>query len=97
MELKLTIIRNDSNGNPRFVVHFLALLTVDESHSVMNVSKYLDIALPRGRKIGGRKFNNKSFGGGIVFQSYATDELMGLINEVTGRGYTSVNVTTRIN
>jgi hypothetical protein len=31
--------------------------------------------LKRARKIGGKKFHNKQFGGGIVFQSYSDNEL----------------------
>lgn len=40
------------------------------------------LALYRSRQLGGRKFNNKKFGGGIVFQSYDLDDLCGLINEI---------------
>ena len=58
-----TRINNDTNGNPRFVVHYLQMADTYER------------ALYLGRKLGGRKFHNKQYGGGIAFQSYNTDQL----------------------
>jgi hypothetical protein len=55
-----TQINNDSNGNPRYVVHYLQL------------ADNYDRALYLSRQLGGRKFHNKQYGGGIVFQSYNT-------------------------
>ena len=55
-----TQIKNDSNGNPRYVVHYLQLANSYER------------ALYLSRQLGGRKFHNKQYGGGIVFQSYNT-------------------------
>ncbi len=52
-----TRINNDSNGNPRYVVHFLQLADT--------YARALFLA----RQLGGRKFHNKQFGGGIAFQS----------------------------
>ena len=56
-------INRDSNGNPRYVIHWLdlGLPTYEE-------------ALTAARKVGGRKYHNKSFGGGIAFQSYCLTE-----------------------
>tara|TARA_S200002703_G_scaffold4693_2_gene5835 strand:- start:26296 stop:26595 length:300 start_codon:yes stop_codon:yes gene_type:complete len=51
-------VDNDVNGNPRYVVHFLSLAA--------NYDRAIEIA----RKIGGKKYRAKWFGGGIVFQSY---------------------------
>jgi hypothetical protein len=65
-----TRINNDINGNPRFVVHYLQLADTYER------------ALYLGRKLGGRKFHNKQFGGGIAFQSYNTDQLAERIAQV---------------
>jgi hypothetical protein len=53
--------RNDFNGNPRYIVHFLAV-----------APKY-DQALAKIKKIGGRRYRGKDFGGGLVFQSYSVD------------------------
>ena len=55
-----TQINNDSYGNPRYVVHYLQL------------ADNYDRALYLSRQLGGRKFHNKQYGGGIVFQSYNT-------------------------
>lgn len=67
-------VDNDINGNPRYVVHFLQCRP-DESYTYANTVRLMN-------KIGGRKYHNKSYGGGIVFQSYNTDELENLINEL---------------
>ena len=50
-----TRINNDVNGNPRYAVHYLQLAETYER------------ALYLGRKLGGRKFHNRQFGGGIAF------------------------------
>ena len=72
-----TRINNDVNGNPRYVVHFFALL--DKPNG--SVGAY-EAAVKRANIIGGRKFNNKQYGGGIVFQSYCLDELIAAIKRV---------------
>lgn len=69
----LTRINNDTNGNPRYVVHFL------------QIAESYERALFLGRKIGGRKFHNKQYGGGIAFQCYNTQELVRLISEIRNR------------
>ena len=60
METKInfTRVNNDVNGNPRYVCHFL------------NVADNYNEAILLAKKIGGRKFHNKQYGGGLVFQSY---------------------------
>ena len=55
-------VDNDVNGNPRYVVHFLSL------------SDNYNEALSQARKIGGKKYRAKWFGGGIVFSSYNLNE-----------------------
>jgi len=72
--IRLTRINNDVNGNPRYVVHFFELLN-DEENNFLPFSKKYEYALKKAKKIGGRKFHNKQYGGGIVFQSYNTDNL----------------------
>lgn len=52
-------IDNDTNGNPRYVCHWLAFKTGTYAQAVKLANK-----------IGGRKYHTKTFGGGIVFQSY---------------------------
>jgi hypothetical protein len=72
--IRLTRVNNDVNGNPRYVVHFYEFLN-DEENSFLPFSKKYEYALKKAKKIGGRKFHNKQYGGGIVFQSYNTDNL----------------------
>lgn len=79
-DIEVTRVNNDINGNPRRVVHFLAFITKkdDEEFSKFGLFKLHDLyelARKRARKIGGRKFHNKQYGGGIVFQSYDDNEL----------------------
>lgn len=61
---------NDVNGNPRYVVHFLS------------IHKDYETACKMAKKIGGRKYRGKDFGGGIVFQSYNPDDLVKEILEI---------------
>jgi hypothetical protein len=65
-----TRINNDTNGSPRFVVHYL------------QVAESYERALYLARKIGGRKFHNKQYGGGIAFQSYNIDWLENKIRQI---------------
>lgn len=74
-------IKNDVNGNPRYVVHFLNLLTQRELDST-NITNSYAIACKRANKIGGRKYHTKSYGGGIVFQSYNIQDLEKRIDEI---------------
>ena len=60
--MEFTKIKNDINGNPRYVVHFL------------NIADNYQNAIHLANKIGGRKYHTKSYGGGIVFQSYNIKE-----------------------
>lgn len=54
-------VPNNVNGNPRYVIHYL------------DVADTYDKALELSKKIGGRKYTAKWFGGGIVFASYNLD------------------------
>ena len=65
-----TRINNDTNGNPRYVFHFLKLAN--------NYNEALFLA----KKIGGKKFHNKQYGGGIVIQSYNLQDDCNRINEL---------------
>ena len=78
--MQITRIKSDINGNPRRVIHFLELVTEQDREEAKGqdfagVSYLYARALHRARRIGGRKFHNKQFGGGIVFQSYSDNEL----------------------
>jgi len=55
-------IDNDTNGNPRYVIHFMALPYSGEDIQ----AHYRNTA----RLIFGQKYRAKWFGGGVVFQSF---------------------------
>jgi len=89
-----TRVNNDTNGNPRYVIHFLNL-SKDEDRTSLNaknpghltdVNSLYSIALKRAKKIGGKKFHNKQYGGGIVFQSYNIQATADRINELLTTG-----------
>jgi len=67
--INFTRVNNDTNGNPRYVCHFLNLIGENECKE-FSISEKYNFALNRAKKIGGKKFHNKQYGGGIVFQSY---------------------------
>lgn len=54
-------INNDVSGNPRYVIHFLEI--DNDYNTALNIS----------RRIGGKKYRAKWFGGGIVIQSYSLE------------------------
>jgi len=87
--ITFTRIKNDTNGNPRYVCHFLNLNTEEElaacGDAWISTSEKYSIACKRANKIGGKKYNCKAYGGGIVFQSYSLDSEVRAINDITGR------------
>ena len=81
----LTRINNDTNGNPRYVCHFLQLINDDDRERCTgtgDVGRMYKIALDKAKLIGGKKYHTKSYGGGIVFQSYNTNVLEAQINNL---------------
>jgi hypothetical protein len=80
-KISFTRINNDSNGNPRYVVHFLNFLN-DEERSFLPFSKKYEYALKKAKMLGGKKYDNKQYGGGVVFQSYNTMDLEKKINDL---------------
>lgn len=106
-KIEFTRIKNDTNGNPRYVCHFLSLLKTFEgqfsevvnkdgskmsANHVCNLVHGMDIydwryniALKKAHQIGGRKYNTKSYKGGIVFQSFNIHEtekdILNLLNQ----------------
>jgi hypothetical protein len=65
--MNYTRIKLDTSGSPRIVFHFLNFITENDRKN--NADLYF-LALKRAKKIGGKKFHNQQYGGGIVFQSY---------------------------
>ena len=79
-ENNLTRVNNDQYGNPRYVVHYLNLLSDAE---IANGAGYAE-ALSKvkgGNKFAGKAYRGKDFGGGIVFTTYDTVGLVEFINE----------------
>ena len=72
--IRFTRINNDVNGNPRYAIHFLDLINSEENLFLPFAKKY-EYALKKAKKIGGKKYDNKQYGGGIVFQSYNINDL----------------------
>ena len=63
-EIEVFRIPNDTNGNPRYVVHFLDLN--------IKLSDYDNI----NKLYGFCKYRAKWFGGGVVFQSYNIEDTL---------------------
>ncbi len=92
---KYPATRINRDGNPRYVVHFLAFLTLADKDECQNEATRLtnagqltfcvplmyERALQRARRVGGKKFHNKQYGGGIVFQCYGQSEIDALIKQ----------------
>ena len=73
-KINFTRVNSDMHGNPRYVCHFT------EIHNDYGT------AVKMANTIGGRKFNNKQYGGGIVFQSYNTNDLNDQIIKLSENG-----------
>jgi hypothetical protein len=83
-ESDFTKIKHDVNGNPRYVCHFLHLDT-HGMYSGIYLSERYNIAIALARALGGKKFHNKQYGGGIVFQCFSLPDLCKRINELTNK------------
>lgn len=73
----LTRVNNDVNGNPRYVFHFLALANDNDSIN----TRYNNAVAVAKKLIGGKKYHTKSYGGGIVFQSYNVKGELEILNK----------------
>ena len=78
-KLNWTRVNSDVNGNPRFVIHFLDCCP---KSWVGDISERYARTCKLMNTIGGRKFHNKQYGGGIVFSSYNLTDTERSINEV---------------
>lgn len=72
-------IDNNVNGNPRYVIHFLNLITDKESENLKVEEKY-SFAANKARKLGGKKYHTRAYGGGIVFCTYNLNDLCKELN-----------------
>ena len=63
-EVTVNQVINGVNGNPRYVVHYLDI-----------ACSYSD-ALNLIRKIGGKMYTAKSYGGGLIFSTYNLEKTL---------------------
>lgn len=77
-------VNNDVNGNPRYVTHFANLLSWHDNYqSNLSIDKKYELALKKAKSIGGKKFHNKLYGGGIVFGSvFNLDDLVAKVQQI---------------
>lgn len=75
-----TRVNNDMNGNSRYVIHFTTIQP--ECFKALPLNQRYKATCKAMNKIGGRKYHNKSYGGGVVFQSYNLDRTIMYINDV---------------
>lgn len=75
-KIEFTRVQNDTYGNPRFVAHFRSVICEESKiiSPLLSSDKY-PLALEKCKQFGGRKFHNRQYGGGIVFQSYNNQSL----------------------
>jgi len=82
IEDQFTRVNSDVNGNPRYAIHFLNCEPAAWVNYDMTLhERYLKVCKLM-NSIGGRKFHNKQYGGGIVFQSYSLPDTWGHIERV---------------
>ena len=70
-------IKNDINGNGRWVCHWTAL-EAKRDYKLTLAERYAK-AVELAHEIGGRKYHTKDYGGGIVFQTHGPDEMEPII------------------
>jgi hypothetical protein len=72
-------VNNDTNRNPRYVCHFCSIDLVFPAN--IDLSSKYDYVVRFCNKLGGKRYHNKSYGGGIVWQSYNLDSTIKHIKE----------------
>lgn len=79
-----TRVKSDSNGNPRYAIHFTNILPILSTGGFYcdDVSNTYAAAVVEAKTVlpGSRKFHNKQYGGGIVIQSYNLDDDVNRVN-----------------
>jgi len=92
-DIELLRVGCDNCGNSRYVVHFLNFITDKDKEEARMLSKTCspfhfpthyeyEIAVNKARKIGGKRYTAKHYGGGIVFTSNSKEALIESINEL---------------
>ena len=80
--MEWTRIYNDTNGNPRYVVHFLDVEPAAWKHYNATLAERYARVCKLMNKAGGRKYHNRQYGGGIVFQTYNLKDIERHIKEL---------------
>jgi len=70
-ENDFTRVNSDAYGNPRYVIHFLQCEPEAWKDYNQTLTERYARVVKLMNQIHGRKFHNKQYGGGIVFQSYS--------------------------
>lgn len=73
-------IKNDINGNGRWVCHWTTLET-KPNYKLTLTERYAK-AVELAHEIGGRKYHTKDYPGGIVFQTHGPEQMAPIINEL---------------
>ena len=81
---RFTRVNSDTYGNPRYVIHFLHCEPETWMDYRLTWAERYARTVKLMNKIGGRKFHNKQYGGGVVFQSYNLDETIADIDRLKG-------------
>ena len=87
--MKFTQIKSNSWGHPRFVVHYLECMPKSfRGEKLEDLLEEYPKTVKLMNQIGGRKYHNKSYGGGIVFTSFNIErekaKILELKNAVDG-------------
>lgn len=89
---QFTQINNDIYGNPRYVIHFLSLAEPSLNYKdISNEYKYI-LNINKKLGLGGKKFHNKQYGGGLVFQSYSLSSLCNFLNTKLNNYYKCIKL-----
>ena len=73
-ENNFTKIDNNAMGNPRYVLHFTNINQHDTAFNTYDNALYI------AKSLGGKKYHNKKYGGGIVFSTYNLANLIVKLN-----------------
>lgn len=72
-DIEITRLKSDINGNSRWAVHFTDLEPQGVRENLrghLTLGQRYERVLRLARTVGGRRYHNKGFGGGVAFQAY---------------------------
>ena len=84
MNERFTRIKNDINGNPRHIIHFLDVEPpemADQYREQYTILQRYQMAVHSAKPWGGKAYRGRAYGGGIVFTAYDF-ELAGIIEKI---------------